>query len=265
MRHDSQRARCAVAAPEAISSTLGWGTVHDTSTLAARTGPRLAGTSISLERGMTSYNRAMRRLIASAVIAIATLGEGQARAEANRASCPPFTDAFVVLRGELVRGRACGTAILTTDASTTRLFLGGLFRHHSIARVAWREPVRPPFEASLEWQFVTPGRWSLELDALGVTVLISNDRLGFFIDDSQMMGTLFEDVPGVGGPARRRIAVRRTAKEIVVFVEGREVGRKTVAAPASGSFIVGLRAAPGHRSRGQLRSLAVRELPAARD
>ncbi len=197
------------------------------------------------------------------VLTVAVLASGQPRAETppTAVRCPTPGERFTVLRGDLAPGRTCGSMILTTDASDSRLYLGGLYRHHSIARVAWREPMKAPFEVSLEWQLATPGRWTLELDGLGVVVLLGRDRLGFFVDDAQMMGTMFAELPGVGGPGRRAITLRRTLREIVVVVDGKEVGRKAVDEPAPGMIVVGLRGAPGHRSRALVRSFAVRALP----
>ncbi len=176
---------------------------------------------------------------------------GPARAEAP-------SETFTVLRGDLAPGRARGTLVLTTDASDTRFYLGGRYRHHSVARFAWREHVAVPFDVTMEAQLVTPGRWALEIDAQGVLVILGRDRLGFFVDDAQMMGSVFADLPGVGGPGRRAILIRRTATEIVVVVDGREVGRKAVPAPRTGRVVVGLRGAPGDRSRVVLRDLVVR-------
>lgn len=198
----------------------------------------------------------MRRLVIVAVVACAST----ARADLTR--CPAPSERFTVLRGDLAPGRTCGALIVTTDASDTPFYLGALYRHHSVARFAWSEPVRAPFEVSLEWQLLAPGRWALELDGLGVMVILSRDRLGFFLDDAQMLGTMFAELPGVGGPGRRTIVVRRTATEVVVVVDGKEVGRKAVAATTPGSLVVGVRGAPGHRSRGEIRSFTVRALPA---
>lgn len=185
----------------------------------------------------------------AATIALGVLA-GPARADAP-------SESFTVLRGDLASGRQRGTLVLTTDASASRFYLGGRYRHHSVARFAWREPVSVPFEVSLEAQLVTPGRWGLEIDAQGVLVILGRDRLGFFVDDAQMMSSLFAELPGVGGPGWRAITIRRTAAEVVVVVDGREVGRKAVLAPGSGRVVVGLRGAPGDRSRVLLRGLAV--------
>ncbi len=202
-----------------------------------------------------------RLLVCALATTVSTGGQASGEPPPPAARCRAPGETFSVLRGDLAPGRACGSLVVTTDASDTRLYLGGLYRHHSIARVAWREPIRAPFEVSLEWQLVTPGRWALELDGLGVVVLLSSDRLGFFIDDAQMMGTMFADLPGVGGPGRRAITLRRTTREIVVVVDGSEVGRKAVDAPGPGMLVVGLRGAPGHRSRAEIRSFSVRRLP----
>jgi hypothetical protein len=194
-------------------------------------------------------------------LAVAILAWGSA-ARADVTRCPAPSDRFAVLRGDLAPGRTCGTLIVTTDASDTPFYLGAMYRYHSVAKFAWPAPVRAPFEVTLEWQFVTPGRWALELDGLGAMVILSRDRLGFFLDDAQMLGTMFAELPGVGGPGRRTIVVRRTATEIVVAVDGKDVGRKTVAASGPGNLVVGLRGAPGHRSRAELRSFTVRALAA---
>jgi hypothetical protein len=195
----------------------------------------------------------MGRTWAGAIVAAMLVAAVPARADTS-------TNELTVLRGSLAAGREPSTLIVTTDASDTRFYLGGRFRHHSVARFAWRKTVRAPFEVSFEWQFLTPGRWSLDVEGLGVTAIIGTDRLGFFVDDAQMMGTMFAELPGVGGPGRRTITIRRTPDEIVLVVDGKEVGRKAVVAPAAGKIVIGLRGAPGHRSRGEIRELTLRSL-----
>lgn len=177
--------------------------------------------------------------------------------------CPRVEDDWVVVRGELARGHDCGTSIASTDASDTPFPIGGSYVHVSLAKLVGREPVQVPFELAFDWQWLTPGRWGLEIDALGIEVLLGIDSIGFYVDDAQLMATTFEPFTAPTSPGARHIVVRRTAREIVVLVDGAVIGRKALAPlPTSGYLSVGLRGAPAERTRGLLRSLRARALTA---
>lgn len=192
----------------------------------------------------------------AAAIALALLGAGPAQAQP--------AEGFTVLRGSVAPGRAPGTTIVTTDGSDTRFYLGARYRHHSVARAAWREQPRAPFEVRFDFQLLTPGRWALEVGGLGLTVIMSRDRLGFFVDDAQMMGSMFADLPGIGGPGWREVRIRRTRRDVIVLVDGREVGRTAAPASAPSPVVLGVRGAPGHRSRVAIRGFVVAALATAR-
>jgi hypothetical protein len=178
-----------------------------------------------------------------------------------QARCAAADDAWNVVRGTLVTGASCGDLVASTDASDTRIYIAGLFRHVSLARIAYREPIAAPFELTMEWQWLTPGRWTLEIHGLGTVVLLGPDTIGFYVDDAQLMGDMFQELPTVAPRGTQHISIRQTAHEIVVSVDGKVVGRRAVQlAKSSGTLMLGIRGAPGERTRGAIRSLRVRSL-----
>ncbi len=175
--------------------------------------------------------------------------------------CPAPTDDWNTVRGDLATGASCGSIVLSTDASDTRVYIGGLFRHVSLARAARRETVTAPYELEMEWQWLTPGRWTLEIHGLGIVILLGLDTIGFYVDDAQMMGDTFEPIPTSIDTRRHRITVRQSAREVVVLIDDRVAGRHALSLTrSSGSVMVGIRGAPDERTKGALRSFRVRPL-----
>jgi hypothetical protein len=204
-----------------------------------------------------------------AVVALATSPAPGAPAIEPAARCPTPTDEWTVVRGDLAPSTTCGGFVASTDAGDTRFTIGGVFRHVSLARFAWREPVTVPYEVSLDWQWLTPGRWHVEIHGLGVVVLLATDNIGFYVDDAQLMGSTFEQFAPWSTLDTRKITVRQTEREIavlidgkpIVSVDGRVVGRRVLAdAPNTGTLMLGLRGAPGERTKGVLRAVQVRSL-----
>jgi hypothetical protein len=194
------------------------------------------------------------------VIVLATLATATAAAGPR---CPRVEDEWLVVRGELARARDCGTSIAITDASDTPFVIGGTYQYVSLARFERREPIDVPFELAFDWQWLTPGRWGLEIDALGIDVLLGVDSIGFYIDDAQLMATTFEPFPAWSSAGVRHIVVRRTEREVVVLVDGNVVGRKALdARPRTGHPAIGLRGAPAERTRGSLRAVHARRVTA---
>lgn len=208
------------------------------------------------------------RYEAAYLLAVAlVVGAGTARAEraatVPQSHCAVPDDDWNVVRGDLVTGAACGDLVAASDASDTRIYIGGLFHHVSLARIARREPITAPFELTMTWQWLTPGRWTLEIHGLGIVVLLGVDTIGFYVDDAQLMGAMFEDLPTTAKHGTQQISIRQTAREIVVSVDGRIVGRRSVQlAKTSGTLMLGIRGAPAERTRGAIRSLSVRSLTA---
>jgi hypothetical protein len=189
------------------------------------------------------------------VIVLAMLATATA---ASAPRCPRTEDEWVVVRGELARARDCAARIAITDASDTPFVIGGAYQYASLARFERRESIEVPFELAFDWQWLTPGRWGLEIDALGIDVLLGVDSIGFYIDDAQLMATTFEPFPAWSTAGVRHIAVRRTEGEIVVLVDGKVIGRKALdAMPRTGHPAIGLRGAPAERTRGSLRAVHV--------
>lgn len=171
------------------------------------------------------------------------------------------TDDWNVVRGDIAAGAAPGSAIVSTDASDTRIYIAGLFRHVSLARVARREQVTAPYELTLDWQWLTPGRWTLEIHGLGIVVLLGLDTMGFYVDDAQMMGKTFDPIPTPIGLNRHRIVVRQTAREVVVLIDGQVAGRRTLTITGTtGTVMLGIRGAPDERTKGAIRSFSMRSL-----
>ncbi len=205
-------------------------------------------------------------MFARLLVVIAMLSAGPAFAAPR---CPHPADDWTVVRGDLVAGAACGVFVASSDASDTRFTIGGVFRHFSLARFAYRDPVQVPYEVSFDWQWLTPGRWGLEIHGLGVVVLLGVDTVGFYVDDSQLMGSMFDQFPAWSTTGMRRITVRQTAREVVVLVDGKPIvsvdghvaGRRAVdAAGKTGTLMLGVRGAPGERTRGALRAATYRSL-----
>lgn len=175
--------------------------------------------------------------------------------------CSTPTDDWNVVRGGLAAGATCGSMIVSTDASDTRIYIGGLFRHVSLGRIARREAITAPYELEMDWQWLVPGRWTLEIHGLGIVVLLGTDTIGFYVDDAQMMGDMFEQIPTTIGTERHRVTIRQTAREVVVLIDGKVVRRQSLAlARSAGTLMIGIRGAPDARTRGAIRSLRVRPL-----
>jgi hypothetical protein len=175
--------------------------------------------------------------------------------------CSAPTDEWNAVRGGLAAGATCGSMIVSTDASDTRIYIGGLFRHVSLGRIARREPITAPYELEMDWQWLVPGRWTLEIHGLGIVVLLGIDTIGFYVDDAQMMGDMFEQIPTTIGTKRHRVTVRQTAREVVVLIDGKVVGRQALAlSRTAGTLMIGIRGTPDARTRGAIRSFRVRPL-----
>lgn len=194
-------------------------------------------------------------MVTRAALLLVTLATATAAAGPR---CPRAEDDWVVVRGELARARDCAASIAITDASDTPFVIGGVYQYASLARFVRREPIQVPFELAFDWQWLTPGRWGLEIDALGIEVLLGVDSIGFYIDDAQLMATTFEPFPAWSSAGLRHITIRRTEHEIVVLVDGKVVGHKALdGMPSSGHLGLGLRGAPAERIRGLLRAVHV--------
>lgn len=209
---------------------------------------------------MTMTARASCLVIASLALAVGSAAADPAAVSpVPRCSAP--SDHWNAVRGDLVAGATCGSVIVSTDASDTRIYIAGLFRHVSLARVAWREPISAPYELELDWQWLTPGRWALEIHGLGIVILLGLDTIGFYVDDAQMMGDMFERIPVTIGTKRHRFTVRQTVHEVVVLIDGKVAGRQSLALTRTdGTLMLGIRGAPDARTKGAIRSFHVRPL-----
>ena len=190
-----------------------------------------------------------------ALVAISLMSAASARA-----SCPPIDADWTVLRGDLAPGVTCGTLVLTTDAGDSRFYNGGSFWHYSVGRAARRELVHIPYELAFDVERVTPGRWWLELRALGVTVTVGNNTIAFITDSAKLATEFFDEHPELAAPGMHHVVLRQTAREVAVVFDGKVIEHRAIAASGDATVAVGLRGAPGERTRVLLRDVRVTPL-----
>lgn len=169
----------------------------------------------------------------------------------------------MVVRGELTPGRDCGSFILTTDAADTRFYSGAMYWHYSLARMAHREEVRVPYELAFDFGRLTPGAWHLEVHALGVVVFLGLERISYFLDATQFAREIWTTHPELAQPGPHRLVVRQNAREISLLLDGKPLHRRSLPAPVRGTIAIGIRGAPGHRSRMAIRNVTL-DSPAQR-
>lgn len=157
-------------------------------------------------------------------------------------------------QGTLAPGREPGSFLLASDAAPGR---------YSVGEMISREPVAVPFRFSLRWRRLGPeaGR-SLHVLVGGGVVLIRSGKVSYYAYDDTAYGDgAWTALPGHRAQDEQSIEVAQDAREVVVTIDGRVAARyPQVIARASTHIGVGMKSAPGFRSKIYVRDLDVRPL-----
>jgi hypothetical protein len=186
----------------------------------------------------------MRRAL---LIAIALLAPVTARADG-------WTDAAVTwkaTRGTAQPGRLAGSYTLASDAAPGRYSVGELITAGEVAL---------PYRFTVTWRRtgVEAGR-SMHVIVAGGIVLIKSGRINFYAyDDAAFASGAWQPLAGHAANDEHTVVVTQDAREVVVTIDGAVAGRYPLAVARPSAHVgVGMKAAPGHRSKIYLRALAV--------
>lgn len=180
-----------------------------------------------------SVRAATARWIAVAVLA----APGAARAD----ECRARLDDWQVRQGDLQPGRACGSYVAATSDATIA---------YSFGQLSWRRPVAVPYQLTVTWRRLGSDTRSLELEVLGAVVLFADDEVAVWIDDPSFAVDGWRPLPGYRVREVHTVRAVQTATEIAVTVDGREVGRWRLAAPArAGTVALAWKGQRGARER----------------
>lgn len=157
-------------------------------------------------------------------------------------------------RGTAQRGRPAGSLMLATDAAPGRYSVGEL---RSLQEVAL------PYRFTVTWRRigVEAGR-SMHVIVAGGVVLIKSGAINFYAyDDATFASAAWVPIAGHAAQDEHTVVVSQDAREVVVTIDGALVGRYPLAVARPTTHVgVGMKAAPGHRSKVYLRALAVEPL-----
>jgi hypothetical protein len=196
----------------------------------------------------------MRRAV---VVALALLAPAAARAEDPAAKAALRADGAVTwkaTRGTAQRGRLPGSYVLASDAAPGR---------YSVGELITAEEVALPYRFTITWRRtgVEAGR-SMHVMVAGGIVLIKSGRINFYAyDDAAFAVRTWEPIADHAAQAEHVVVVTQDAREVVVTIDGALAGRYPLAVARPTAHVgVGMKAAPGHRSKIYLRALAVEPL-----
>jgi hypothetical protein len=157
-------------------------------------------------------------------------------------------------RGTVAAGKLPGSRILASDAAPGRYSVGELITADEIAL---------PYRFTIAWRRtgVEAGR-SMHVLVAGGVVLIKQGAINFYAyDDAAFASTAWQPLAGHAAQDEHTVVVTQDAREVVVTVDGAPAARYSLAVTRARAHLgVGMKAAPGHRSKLYLRSLAVEPL-----
>jgi hypothetical protein len=161
-------------------------------------------------------------------------------ATGDGAPCASSTAGWVVNRGSLAPGLACGSAVGATDAWS------GPFSRCEFVR---EQPVSVPFAMEVTWQRLGPdGNMSLGLFVRGGILLLKQGAYGFYhYSESDFQ---WRDLPGFSPYRESTMKVEQREQDIALWIDGRRAFVIPFAAPRSPGLVgLGLKGERGHRSR----------------
>ena len=179
-----------------------------------------------------------------------------ALAVALAAPAPAHADPLTwkATRGDVQPGRLPGSLVLASDAAPGRYSVGELISQQEVAL---------PYRFTITWRRtgVEAGR-SLHVFVAGGIVLIKSGRINFYPnDDAAFAAAEWQPLARMAAQDEHVVVVTQTAREVVVTIDGAPAARYPLAVTRTTAHVgVGLKAAPGHRSKLYLRSLAVAPL-----
>jgi hypothetical protein len=190
---------------------------------------------------------------AAILLATAMVTASAGAAVAEPATSPPSLT-WKATRGTVARGRLPGSFMLASDAVPGRYSTGELI---SV------EEVPLPYRFTITWRRtgVEAGR-SMHVLVVGGIVLIKHGAINFYpYDDAAFSSTEWQPLPGHRAHAEQQVVVVQDARAVTVSIDGREVARYPLAVTRPAAHVgVGMKAAPGHRSKLYLKTLVVEPL-----
>lgn len=188
--------------------------------------------------------RAARTALAALVAVAATAAIAPATAE-------PEATRWKVTRGTVAPGAIAGSYLLASDGAPGRYSVGELI---SVDEVAL------PYRFTVTWRRlgVEAGR-SMHVLVAGGVVLIKAGAINFWAyDDAAFASAAWQPLAGHAAQNEHTVVVDQDAGAVVVTIDGAPAARFPLTVARARAHVgVGMKAAPGARSKIYLRSLIV--------
>lgn len=157
-------------------------------------------------------------------------------------------------RGTAAHGKQPGSWILASDAAPGR---------YSVGELITVEEVALPYRFTITWRRtgVEAGR-SMHVLVAGGVVLIKSGRINFYpYDDAAFASMDWQPLANHAVQDEHTLVVTQDAREVVVTIDGAPAARYPLAVARTTTHVgVGMKAAPGYRSKVYLRALDVAPL-----
>jgi hypothetical protein len=159
-----------------------------------------------------------------------------------------------VNRGTLQAGRTAGSWLLASDAVPGR---------YSVGEVVSAAEVALPYRFTVRWRRIGPeaGR-SMHVLVAGGIVLIKSGAINFYAyDDAAFASGAWQPLAGHRAQDEHTVVVSQDAHQVVVTVDGAAAARYPLEVARPTAHVgVGMKAAPGLRSKIYLRALTLEPL-----
>lgn len=193
---------------------------------------------------------ALALTVTTAVIATSGVaGADEPSATVGAEATRPVT--WRATRGTVARGRLPGSLILASDGAPGRYSVGELISAEEIAL---------PYRVTVTWRRLGgEGGRSMHVLVAGGVVLIKAGRINFYAyDDAAFAAVDWQPLAAASAQDEHTVVVTQDARAVVVEVDGAPAARYPVTVRRARAHVgVGMKAAPGHRSKLYLRALAV--------
>ena len=157
-------------------------------------------------------------------------------------------------RGTVAAGKLAGSYVLASDAAPGRYSQGELV---SVDEVAL------PYRFTFTWRRVGPeaGR-SMHVLVAGGIVLLKQGAINFYpYDDAAFAEQPWQPLAGHRAQDEHTLVVTQDAREVIVTIDGTPAARYPLAIARTKAHVgVGMKSAPGWRSKIYLRALAIEPL-----
>ena len=170
---------------------------------------------------------------------------------ATEAGCSDDATSWMVGRGELLPGGACGSFLLTTDAED---------HAESLGDVRWKQPVDLPYELEVRWRRLDPaGGRTMWLTLVGGDLLFKTGAIGWYVSPAQFRQSGFRRIAGLSSHDEHRFAIRQTAELVELRIDGKLSARIPFRPGKRRSRVgIGFNGARGYRSSLRFADFVVR-------